>query len=47
MEGRTTFVIAHRPNTLDHCDVRFHQEAGRLGDVRSFSGREADAAFKE
>ena len=36
MNGRTTFMIAHRLGTLDSCDVRLHVEAGhleaRLGD---------------
>jgi ATP-binding cassette, subfamily B, bacterial len=30
MEGRTTFLIAHRLSTLDACDVRVEVEAGRL-----------------
>ncbi len=29
MEGRTTFIIAHRLSTLDHCDFRLELEAGR------------------
>jgi ATP-binding cassette, subfamily B, bacterial len=30
MEGRTTFMIAHRLSTLSRCDVRLHLEHGRL-----------------
>lgn len=30
MAGRTTFVVAHRTSTLDHCDVVFHLEGGSL-----------------
>lgn len=30
MRGRTTFVIAHRTSTLEHCDVVFHLDGGQL-----------------
>jgi len=30
MEGRTTFVVAHRLSTLEGCDVRLRVDAGRL-----------------
>ncbi|HYG97524.1 MAG TPA: ABC transporter ATP-binding protein [Terriglobales bacterium] len=30
MAGRTTFVVAHRTSTLDHCDLVFHLEDGML-----------------
>lgn len=30
MEGRTTFIIAHRPSTLDICTVQLHLDQGRL-----------------
>jgi len=30
MAGRTTFVVAHRTSTLEHCDLIFHLEAGEL-----------------
>ena len=30
MEGRTTFMIAHRLSTLQHCDVTLEIESGRL-----------------
>jgi ATP-binding cassette subfamily B protein len=33
MEGRTTFIIAHRLNTLERCDVRLVLERGRLIDT--------------
>jgi ATP-binding cassette subfamily B protein len=30
MKGRTTFMIAHRLNTLESCDVRLHFDNGKL-----------------
>jgi ATP-binding cassette subfamily B protein len=30
MEGRTTFLVAHRLSTLEGCDVRLEVEAGRV-----------------
>jgi ATP-binding cassette subfamily B protein len=33
MAGRTTFVVAHRTSTLDHCDLVFHLESGKLSVV--------------
>ena len=30
MKGRTTIMIAHRPKTLERCDVRLHLERGRV-----------------
>jgi ATP-binding cassette subfamily B protein len=30
MQGRTTFMIAHRVSTLEQCNVRLHLEHGRL-----------------
>jgi len=30
MQGRTTFMIAHRLSTLAHCDARLDIEHGRL-----------------
>jgi ATP-binding cassette subfamily B protein len=30
MRGRTTFVVAHRASTLEHCDVQFWLEHGTL-----------------
>ena len=30
MQGRTTFMISHRPNTLDACDLLLHVEQGRV-----------------
>ena len=35
MEGRTTFVVAHRLSTLEGCDLRLEVERGRLASVRS------------
>jgi ATP-binding cassette subfamily B protein len=35
MQGRTTFLIAHRLSTLEHCDLLLWIESGRLVDVRS------------
>lgn len=34
MEGRTTFIIAHRLSTLEHCDICLHMKGGRLVEVR-------------
>jgi ATP-binding cassette subfamily B protein len=28
--GRTSFIIAHRPSTITHCDLVIHLEGGRL-----------------
>ena len=33
--GRTSFIIAHRPSTIAHCDLIIHIEGGRLIDVGS------------
>jgi ATP-binding cassette, subfamily B, bacterial len=33
MKGRTTFMITHRLNTLDSCNVILHLENGRLMDI--------------
>jgi ATP-binding cassette subfamily B protein len=41
IQGRTTFMIAHRLNTLERCDLRIQLEAGRLVSV---SRREPEAA---
>jgi ATP-binding cassette subfamily B protein len=30
MQGRTTFLISHRPNTLDNCDLLLRVEHGCL-----------------
>src|SRR6266853_3310848 len=30
MQGRTTFMVAHRTSTLEHCDIRLELEHGRL-----------------
>jgi ATP-binding cassette, subfamily B, bacterial len=30
MHGRTTFIIAHRLSTLEHCDVVYAVEDGRI-----------------
>jgi ATP-binding cassette subfamily B protein len=35
MRGRTTFIIAHRLNTLEDCQVRLHIEQGRLVQLMS------------
>ena len=33
MEGRTTFMITHRLDTLDYCNVILHIENGKLSDI--------------
>jgi ATP-binding cassette subfamily B protein len=35
MRGRTTFLIAHRLSTLEHCDLLLSIEGGRLAGVRA------------
>ncbi len=35
MRGRTTFIVAHRLSTLEHCDLRIEIEGGRLATVRT------------
>jgi ATP-binding cassette, subfamily B, bacterial len=35
MNGRTAFLIGHRPAMLEFCDVRLHVEHGRLVEARS------------
>ena len=35
MQGRTTFMIAHRLTTLENCDLLLVIEGGRLVDVTS------------
>jgi ATP-binding cassette, subfamily B, bacterial len=37
MRGRTTFMIAHRLNTLDSCDVRIEIEHGRITSILDHS----------
>lgn len=51
MEGRTTFIIAHRPSTLGLCTVRLHLDRGRLlyagpagGELRLEPGQAPKAA---
>src|SRR5262249_26452422 len=40
MHGRTTFIIAHRLNTLDTCDVLLHVDSGRVQLLESSQLRE-------
>ena len=35
MESRTVFVIAHRPTTLAHCDVRLELHDGKLRELQT------------
>ena len=42
MEGRTTFIIAHRLSTLENCDICLQIKGGRLVEVRKM--RTADAS---
>jgi ATP-binding cassette, subfamily B, bacterial len=43
MTGRTTFMIAHRLGTLDHCDARIALSDGRVRDVRAAGSAPAGA----
>jgi ATP-binding cassette subfamily B protein len=43
MRGRTTFLIAHRLSTLEHCDLLLCIQHGRLVDVRT----DVTAAIRE
>lgn len=45
MEGRTTFMIAHRLSTLEHCDVKLRIEDGRLVE-RALTARGASAGME-
>ena len=45
MEGRTTFLIAHRPATLKHCDKLLIIEDGRLVDVAAMDSEAAREAL--
>ncbi len=44
MEGRTSFMIAHRLSTLDVCDLRLELAEGRLVSVRDSERAAAHAA---
>ncbi|HEX6299733.1 MAG TPA: translation initiation factor IF-2 N-terminal domain-containing protein [Acidimicrobiia bacterium] len=33
VKGRTSFVVAHRPSTLELCDLRIEIEGGRVGSI--------------
>lgn len=44
IRGRTTFIIAHRPSTLQHCDVQFELKNGKLVQPKDLSSAAA-AAF--
>ena len=50
MQGRTTFMIAHRLSTLAHCDARLEIEHGRLvttTQATPIAAREADRAARD
>jgi ABC-type multidrug transport system, ATPase and permease components len=34
IEGRTSFIIAHRPSTLSHCSLTLKLECGQLIEVQ-------------
>jgi ATP-binding cassette, subfamily B, bacterial len=44
MQGRTTFMIAHRLSTLTGCDVRLQIENGRVERAAAVEGQRASAA---
>lgn len=45
MEGRTTFMIAHRLSTLEHCDITLRIEDGRLAD-KTLTARGASSGMR-
>jgi ATP-binding cassette, subfamily B, bacterial len=46
MEGRTTFIIAHRLSTLEHCDICLHMKDGRLVEIRDMRKNPSPADLK-
>jgi ABC-type bacteriocin/lantibiotic exporter with double-glycine peptidase domain len=46
MQGRTTFIIAHRFSALKHCDVLLMIEDGRLITVTSDVSMAIDEAMR-
>jgi ABC-type multidrug transport system fused ATPase/permease subunit len=44
MDGRTTFMIAHRLSTLETCDLRLEIEAGRLVYTEQLEAATAESA---
>ncbi len=42
MHGRTTFVIAHRLGTLDHCDMRLEIRDGQLYQIAALTAVQKD-----
>jgi len=47
MQNRTTFVIAHRPSTLQHCDCMLKIEHGRVASFESRAPTALAAALPE
>jgi len=45
MRGRTTFIIAHRPSMLKHCDRILRIEHGRMVALASANTVDAPEAF--
>jgi ATP-binding cassette subfamily B protein len=45
MEGRTTFIIAHRLSTLENCDICLQIKGGRLVDIRKGHGADTSKAL--
>jgi ABC-type multidrug transport system fused ATPase/permease subunit len=39
MRDRTTFIIAHRLNTLDGCDLMLHVDSARVREIDQVSAR--------
>src|SRR5260370_42215954 len=45
MRGRTTFIIAHRPNMLRRCDLTLHVQDGQVTVAGSQEDRRASFYF--
>jgi ATP-binding cassette subfamily B protein len=46
MEGRTTFIIAHRLSTLEHCDICIQMKDGRISEIKDLRKSPSQPAGK-